>query len=95
MLRKQRSILGQQIKRGVRTSVLNKHEIEAHDLLVGLLDKMGKLPARSRQKVYERWDMLHLMTLREAQQFEAMVLRCNQVVQEAPRARGATVPDST
>jgi hypothetical protein len=79
---------------GIRTSVLNRQEIAARDLLVDLMIKMGKLPAQSRQKVYEQWDMLHVLTPKDAQAFEANVLRVNQSPEKA-RAASASWPDHT
>lgn len=61
----------------VKVSVLTPRELEFHDALIQLLDGMGKLSFQSRRKIYERWVMLSILTLKGTVQFESNLVRVN------------------
>ena len=58
-------------------SELTPEEIDAHDTLVHLFSKLWAIPPASREKVYERWQMLHLMNNRELGDFKIQLARVN------------------
>ena len=60
-----------------QVSELNASEVDAHDTLIHLFGKVWALPPESREKVYERWQMLHLMTGRELSDFKKQLARVN------------------
>lgn len=58
-------------------SILTKREVEAHDTLIQLFSRLDKLSEASLEKVFRRWQMLHLMTDEELTAFRAQLTRVN------------------
>lgn len=63
---------------GVRISNLNQREIDASDTLVRLARKLSLLSAAQLDKVFERWDMLHMIEGEEHQFFRKWLKRVNE-----------------
>ena len=52
-----------------RLSLLTQREVEAHDTLIRLAQRLAHLKPPSVDRVFERWDMLHMVEGPEEQQF--------------------------
>ena len=52
-------------------------EQEAARLLGELLTVMGELSQEARERVYRRWETLHVLLPKDVKAFEKNVLRCN------------------
>ena len=63
--------------KGVRISHLNPPEVEAHDALLILARKLSQLAPHSLDKVFKRWDMLHMVEGEEQQFFRKWLKRVN------------------
>jgi len=61
----------------VNISILTPREITAHDALIDLMRKMGKLSEPSRIQIYRRWIMLHMITEEELTVFKSWLSRVN------------------
>lgn len=61
----------------VNVSLLSKRELVAHDLLITLSSSMAKLSPSSRENVYKRWRMLHMLTEQELTNFKSWLERVN------------------
>lgn len=58
-------------------SVLTTREVRAHDLLILLCGAVSKLSQQSREKVYHRWEMLHMCTPTELTTLKSLFERVN------------------
>lgn len=59
-------------------SILTKKEIEAHDYLIHLTQAVSKLSPNGKEKVYQRWLMLKMMTPDELEWFKRLLSRVSQ-----------------
>lgn len=59
----------------VNLSILSTRELKAHDLLIELFGALQKLSPTSREAVYKRWIMLHLLTEEELIHFKSIIER--------------------
>lgn len=69
------------MRAGIRISNLSQPELDAHDLLIRLAKRLSRLRPDSVDRVFERWDMLHMVEGEEHQFFRKWLKR---VTEEKP-----------